>query len=93
MDELLAEAEGDDVVIRPTRDVVNGKTHWLLTRPNDPSGRYVAKMRIPAVDSANPSRGCTRAATGSSCSRARPDSSSAGASTSSTRARPRSSTR
>jgi transcriptional regulator with XRE-family HTH domain len=48
VDELLAEAEDADVVIRPSRDVVNGKTHWVLTRPNDPSGRYVAKMRIPA---------------------------------------------
>ena len=37
VDELLAEAEsGDDVVIRPTRDVVHGATHWLLTRHDDP---------------------------------------------------------
>lgn len=49
VDELLAEAEsGDDVVIRPTRDVVHGATHWLLTRHDDPSGRIVAKMRYPA---------------------------------------------
>lgn len=48
VDELLAEAEDDDVLIRPRRDVVNGKTYWLLNRPNDPSGRSVAKMRIPA---------------------------------------------
>jgi transcriptional regulator with XRE-family HTH domain len=47
VDELLAESENEDVVIRPTRDVINGKIHWLLTRPNDPSGRMVAKMSIP----------------------------------------------
>ena len=50
VDELLAEAgSGDDVVIRPTRDVMKGVTCWLLTRPDDPSGRFVAKMRLPAV--------------------------------------------
>jgi transcriptional regulator with XRE-family HTH domain len=55
VDELLAEAEGD-VVIRPTRDVVRGVTHWLLTRHDDPSGRIVAKMRLPAVKRPPPPR-------------------------------------
>jgi transcriptional regulator with XRE-family HTH domain len=49
VDALLAAGGADDVVIRPTRDVVGGSTVWLLTRPDDPSGRVVAKMRIPAA--------------------------------------------
>ena len=49
VDELLAEADDDDVVIRPTRDVVRGVTNWTLSRPDDPSGRIVAKMRMPAA--------------------------------------------
>ncbi len=48
VDELLVAEEDDDVVIRPTRDEANGQTFWLLTRPDDPSGRVVAKMRTPA---------------------------------------------
>jgi transcriptional regulator with XRE-family HTH domain len=48
VDELLVADEDDDVVIRPTRDEANGQTFWLLTRPDDPSGRVVAKMRTPA---------------------------------------------
>lgn len=50
VDELLVddEAEGD-VVIRPTRDRAHGATYWLLTRRDDPAGRIVAKMRLPAV--------------------------------------------
>jgi transcriptional regulator with XRE-family HTH domain len=49
VDELLADdAAGDDVVIRPTRDTANGVTYWMLTRHDDPSGRTVAKMRVPA---------------------------------------------
>ncbi|MDO8209721.1 helix-turn-helix domain-containing protein [Conexibacter sp. CPCC 206217] len=47
VEELVAEEE-DDVVIRPRRDEAGGSTFWLLTRPDDPSGRVVAKMRIPA---------------------------------------------
>jgi transcriptional regulator with XRE-family HTH domain len=47
VDELLVAEEDDDVVIRPTRDEANGHTYWLLTRPDDPSGRVVAKMRTP----------------------------------------------
>lgn len=51
VDELLAEDDGehDDVIIRPTRDVVRGATHWMLSRHDDPSGRIVAKMRIPKL--------------------------------------------
>jgi transcriptional regulator with XRE-family HTH domain len=47
VDELLV-ADEDDDVISPTRDDANGHTFWLLTRPDDPSGRVVAKMRTPA---------------------------------------------
>lgn len=49
VDALLADDDPstDDVVIHPTRDVANGLTYWLLTRPDDPSGRIVAKMRLP----------------------------------------------
>lgn len=49
VDEILAEEAGDDVVIRPTSgSSADGVLFWPLTRPNDPSGRTVAKMRIPA---------------------------------------------
>ena len=48
VDELLADEGSDDVVIRPTRDTAHGATYWLLTRRDDPSGRVVAKMRVPA---------------------------------------------
>lgn len=48
VDALLADEDPDhDVVIRPMRDVVHGAVHWMLTRPDDPSGRIVAKMRLP----------------------------------------------
>ncbi|MGH9265430.1 MAG: helix-turn-helix domain-containing protein [Acidimicrobiales bacterium] len=50
VDELLAgDDEQGDVIIRPTRDVVRGVTVWTLTRPDDPSGRIVAKMRLPKL--------------------------------------------
>lgn len=49
VDEVLADDSEDDVVIRPTRCALgNGAVHWPLTRRHDPSGRTVAKMRIPA---------------------------------------------
>jgi transcriptional regulator with XRE-family HTH domain len=49
VDELLAgPGAADDVVIRPTRDEAHGATYWMLTRRDDPSGRVVAKMRVPA---------------------------------------------
>jgi transcriptional regulator with XRE-family HTH domain len=46
VDELLAADDPDDVVIRPTRDTARGATYWLLSGPDDPSGRVVAKMRV-----------------------------------------------
>ena len=49
VDELLGDDNDDDVVIRPIRNKSgNGAVHWPLTRLHDPSGRTVAKMRIPA---------------------------------------------
>lgn len=48
VDEILGDDSDDEVVIRPTRAVCNGAVHWPLTRLHDPSGRSVAKMRIPA---------------------------------------------
>ncbi len=49
VEDLLADdADTDDVVIRPRRDRVHGVTYWMLSRPDDPSGRVVAKMRVPA---------------------------------------------
>jgi transcriptional regulator with XRE-family HTH domain len=49
VDELLVDEDEGDVVIRPTRDSANGATYWMLSRPDDPSGRIVAKMRVPAT--------------------------------------------
>jgi transcriptional regulator with XRE-family HTH domain len=49
VDDLLTDVSEDDVVIRPSRGLAgNGAIQWPLSRPNDPSGRIVAKMRIPA---------------------------------------------
>jgi transcriptional regulator with XRE-family HTH domain len=50
VDVLLADddADHDEVIIRPARDVVHGVTLWMLSRPDDQSGRIVAKMRLPA---------------------------------------------
>ena len=49
VDELLVDDEaGKDVVIRPIRDTAHGATYWILNPDDDPSGRIVAKMRIPA---------------------------------------------
>ncbi len=48
VDELLAERPDADVVIEPTRTDVDGATHWLLSRPDDPTGRVVTKARLPA---------------------------------------------
>jgi transcriptional regulator with XRE-family HTH domain len=48
VDELLIADDDEDVVIRPRRDSAGRSTYWLLTRPDDPSGRVVAKLRIPA---------------------------------------------
>lgn len=48
VDELLADYSDEDVVIRPTRARAGNAMQWPLSRPHDPSGRVVAKMRIPA---------------------------------------------
>ena len=48
VDELLDDRPDDDIVIKPTANVVDGSTHWLLTRPDDPLGRTVTKTRFPA---------------------------------------------
>jgi mannose-6-phosphate isomerase-like protein (cupin superfamily) len=48
VDDLLVDHRDDDVVIRPQRVHAGRATQWTLSRPNDPSGRVVAKMRIRA---------------------------------------------
>lgn len=47
VDDLLADHADEDVVIRPTRARSGTATQWVLSRPHDPSGRVVAKMRLP----------------------------------------------
>lgn len=56
VDDLLTDDDGDDVVIRPTPRGDGGGTTWLLSRPDDPSGRIVAKMRLPASNGTEPER-------------------------------------
>lgn len=53
VDELLSADDGDDVVIRPA-PMGDGGTVWLLNRRDDPSGRVVAKVRLPAVTAVSP---------------------------------------
>lgn len=48
VDTLLVESDADDVMIRPARHDHDGVTYWLLTPPDDASGRIVSKMRLPA---------------------------------------------
>lgn len=48
VDALLVESDAEDVVIRPARHDHEGVTFWLLTPPDDASGRIVSKMRLPA---------------------------------------------
>ncbi len=55
VDELLVDEDGDDVVIRPT-PFEDGGAVWMLSRRDDPSGRVVAKMRVPAGAVADPER-------------------------------------
>lgn len=55
VDDLLTEDDGDDVVIRPTPSGDGGAV-WLLSRRDDPSGRVVAKMRVPASTTGEPER-------------------------------------
>jgi transcriptional regulator with XRE-family HTH domain len=52
VDALLADDDGDDVVIRPAARG-DGGAAWLLSRPDDPSGRVVAKLRVPAGSAAD----------------------------------------
>lgn len=47
VDELLVADEEEDVVISPRRDHAGDTTYWMLTKPDDPSGRTVVKQRIP----------------------------------------------
>jgi transcriptional regulator with XRE-family HTH domain len=49
VDELLAVENDDDVVIRPQRAKFDGAVVWPLNRHDDPSGRVVMKMRLPAT--------------------------------------------
>ena len=55
VDDLLADEDAGDVVIRPTPSGEGGAV-WLLSRHDDPSGRVVAKQRVPAGTSAEPDR-------------------------------------
>src|SRR5215469_15158719 len=51
LDQLVESADDDDVVIRPHRDVVRGRTTWILTPPERaPHGVVVAKMRIDETE-------------------------------------------
>jgi transcriptional regulator with XRE-family HTH domain len=52
VDALLVDDVDEDVVIRPQRDTANGTTFWMLTRQNDPSGKVVAKVRMPSAATA-----------------------------------------
>jgi transcriptional regulator with XRE-family HTH domain len=46
LDQLVESAGDDDVVIRPQRDEVRGRTTWMLTREPGPHGISVARMRV-----------------------------------------------
>jgi transcriptional regulator with XRE-family HTH domain len=48
VEELVAVDDDGDVVIRPSRDHSGDAMFWRLTHRDDPSGRTVVKMRIPA---------------------------------------------
>jgi len=50
VDDLIGHDPHDDVVIHPVAtNFGDGSVHWPLSRTNDPSGRHVAKMQIPAA--------------------------------------------
>lgn len=55
VDELLADDDAGDVVIRATPSGKGGAV-WLLSRRDDPSGRVVAKQRFPAGTGDEPER-------------------------------------
>jgi transcriptional regulator with XRE-family HTH domain len=46
LDQLVEQAEDEDVVIRPEPEHTRGLTTWLLSREGTPHGVTVAKMRI-----------------------------------------------
>jgi len=46
LDQLVASTNDGDVVIRPHRDEVRGRTTWLLSHGAGPNGVTVAKMRL-----------------------------------------------
>jgi transcriptional regulator with XRE-family HTH domain len=46
LDQLVESVDDEDVVIRPQRDTVRGRTTWMLTRERAPHGVTIAKMRI-----------------------------------------------
>jgi transcriptional regulator with XRE-family HTH domain len=48
IDQLVESGDDADVVIRPQRDRMRGRTTWSLTRDRAPHGVTVAKMRITA---------------------------------------------
>jgi transcriptional regulator with XRE-family HTH domain len=48
VDDLLVDEAEEEVIIRPRRDKAGDSTFWLLTRPDDPSGRVVVKLRLAA---------------------------------------------
>ena len=55
VDDLVAGDDGQDVVIRPTPSDDGGAV-WYLSRRDDPSGRVVAKQRVPAGTAGEPER-------------------------------------
>ena len=55
VDDLLADDDADAVVIRP-QPCGDGGAIWLLSRRDDPSGRVVAKQRIPRGTKREPER-------------------------------------
>lgn len=57
VDELLADDdEADAVIIRPTTRGDGGGVVWVLSRRDDPTGRVVAKMGVPASTAGEPER-------------------------------------
>lgn len=55
VDDLFASDDGDDVIIRP-QACGDGGAIWLLSRRDDPSGRVVAKQRLPEGTERDPQR-------------------------------------
>jgi transcriptional regulator with XRE-family HTH domain len=55
VDKLLTDDDESNVVIRPSANGDGGAV-WMLSRPDDPSNRVVAKQRLPAGTTADPER-------------------------------------